>query len=486
MTTSPEVAKAESKVAQKTLDTLTVERYFPITNQWTVNHAAQIRQTAKNTVPPFDPANIKALMPKYQSWDNWIMLNEIGQVAKVHGFYVVIALVRPRNAGFSDGERVAYFYSVDGEHYVAGGFLFEETLYKDLREWSGTTVLRDNGKVQTFYTVSYGAEVNGAWQTVQRFATAIQVPSVEDGKLVFTTEYHALLGGACEPDGQLYETPAQASAREVRNPTRNSTFAGSDQTENNCFRDPCFFKDPATGKCYLVFEGNTGPAINYAGVVRTEYIGSASFPKEGFAPTEDMLKANGCIGVIELTNDSYTFGVFLRPWLAANLVTDELERIKVLVHDGHYYLFCAGHGNKNSLNASNPDLINRDYMLGFRADEFGGKLTPLNGSGVVVQQKSLGVAYQGQELNQQFTYSWLIVPREDSHETNEFDCMCYSNYCVVEDGSIQPSMNAGPTLGVRIKGLETCITDLKYVIKPAEDAPLQDELPAVDAHSKDY
>lgn len=464
----------------------TAEPKFPVTSQWTIEHASKIKQTATNTVPPFDPSKIKALMPEYQSWDNWIMLNEAGFVAQVLGFYVVIALVRPRTADFSAGERIAYFYSKDGEHYHVGGFLFEDTLYKDLREWSGSTILRDDGKMQTFYTVSYGAEVNGAWQTVQRFATAIQKPYVEDGKLKFATEHHALLGGACEPDGQLYETPAQASAREVKNPTRHSRYAGSDQTENNCFRDPCFFRDAKTGKRFLVFEGNTGPAFHRAGVIRDEYIGSKGLSKEGFEPTEDMLKANGCVGIIELTNDDYTFGTFLRPWLTANLVTDEIERIKVIRHQDHVYLFCAGHGNKNALNSENGDLINRDYMLGFRAKEFGGALTPLNGSGVVIQQKSLGAAYQGQELNQQFQYSWLIVPFLNSASTNVFDCMCYTNYSVVEDGTIQPSMNAGPNLSIRIDGLTTCITDLRYVIKPA-DAVTQQPLPEMHPeHSHEY
>lgn len=441
------------------------------TSHWTVEAARKIKETTSNRQPAFDLDELEALMEGYQMWDNWAVRDEEGNLASVFGHKVLIALVRPRDADFSAGERIAYFYAKDGIHYKLGGLLFgDKQLYDGIREWSGSTILRDDGKIQTFYTVSCGAEVEGVWQTVQRFATAIQTPALdEDGVLSISSPiHHKLLGGACEPDGQLYETPAQASIREKAMPSAHSRLVGSDQTENNCFRDPFYYKHPKTGKSYIIFEGNTGAAFNPAGLVADAFVGKRNVSRSGFAPTPDMLKANGCIGVIELTDADYTYGIFRKPLITSNLVTDEIERINAFHKDGKFYLFCCGHGNKNALNEENPDLVNRDYMIGFVGRDFGEKMTPLNESGIVVQQKSAGEAYGGQARNQQYCYSWIIVPDAEGIKTGRYNCLAYANYSKVEDGTIQPVMGIAPTLEIEISGSKTRIVGMKYDIKPAK------------------
>lgn len=443
---------------------------WPKTTAWSLSAARKAVATPANTFPSFDPAKLTQLMPGYQAWDNWIVRNEANEVADVLGFKVLIALVRPEDADFSDGERIAYFYSKDGVHYRPGGLLFEGAhIYKMIREWSGSTFLNADGELQTYYTVSHSADFGGIWQTVQRLAVAIQTLEVsEDGEdlLIKETLHNDLLRGAEAPDGYFYETPEQASAREAKWPTRHRSEIGSDQTENNCDRDPFRFKDPRTGKTFVFFEGNTGTGYHPAGRIRQEYLGD--LPIDGFAPTEDMLKANGCIGIVELTNEKGTYGQRRAPWLVSNLCTDEIERINVVYHQDHYYLFCVCHGNKHALNAENRDMINRDYMLGFRAKTLGGELTPLNGSGVVLTQKSLGAAYAGQAENQQYVYSWLIVP-EAGQQGNQFPCVSYANYCSAADGSgVKALMNAGPSLMIEIDGLTTRITDMMYDILAEE------------------
>ena len=438
------------------------------THHWTVENARGIRATNGNTFPAFDPFKLKQLMPGYQAWDNWLVRDEEGYVANVNGFRVLIALVRPVDADFSHGERIAYFYSQDGIHYAPGGFLFgDHKLYDDVREWSGSTILRQDGKLQTFYTYAYGAEIDGIWQSVQRLATAIQRVDAQGNELIISRpEHNALLGGACEPDGYYYETPEQASAREAKWPSRHRIDAGSDQIENNCMRDPFFYKDRHTGKRYLAFEGNTGAGFHPPGHIRSEYVSADGLPDQGFAPSEDMLKANGCIGIIELTDDDMTFGQFQIPWLTANLVTDEIERINIIHHEDHLYLFCVGHGNKNALASENKHLINRDYMLGFRATRFGAPLIPLNGSGVVVQQKSYGPEYTGQAENQQYVYSWLITPHK-GQKPGVFSCVSYANYCDTGSG-IEAVMSAGPSIKIEIDGLKTRIVGMMYDIQPMQ------------------
>ena len=445
---------------------------WPHTTAYPLSALRKFVPMPENTMPSFDPAELTQLWGGEQTWDNWRVHNELNQVADVLGFKVIIALARKEGADFSDGERIAFFYSKDGEHYLPGGYLFGDAkLYEDVREWSGSTVYRDNGTLQTFYTVSHSAQYNGVYQTVQRLATAIQNVRVsDDGEhlIVEAPHLHTLIRGCESPDGYYYETPEQASSRESRWPTRHRRDFGSDQTENNCDRDPYWFKDQKSGKEYLFFEGNTGRGFHPAGCIRQEYLGDLSI--EGLAPTEDMLKANGCIGVIELTNEEGSYGTRRAPWLVANLGTDEIERITVLQHQGYYYLFCVCHGNKHALNAEMPDFVNRDFMLGFRAKTLGGELTPLNGTGVVIQQKSFGPAYAGQAENQQYVYSWQ--PNfEVGRRANHFAVVTYPNYCAGTDGVLKALMNAGPSVEIEIDGLTTRITNMMYDIKAASQAP---------------
>lgn len=429
------------------------------TSFWTRSDVRKIVDSNATRFPNFEPMNLAPLMPGFHVWDSWFVLNEDGTVADFNGHRVLIALVRP--LGTDAGEKVGVFVETP-EGFVARGFLFTKPIFDDVREWSGSTILRNDGKLQSFYTISMGAEFNGVWQTVQRFATAIQEVTFDLGGLpVFQLpSTHVLIA---EPDGVLYETAQQAAAREAAMLTSHNPAAGGDQTDNFCFRDPKFFKDPKTGQAYLIFEGNTGPGSDApGGTVSQRFLGSSE-SLEGFAPTSDDLKANGCVGVIQLTSAEYTFGVFQKPWLASNLVTDEIERINLMVVDGAYYLFVAGHGNKNAMTDKLPWLTNVDYMLGFRAETLFGELKPLNHSGVVVHQKSFGARYSGQEQNQQYTYSWLLVPTSDPAV---FDCVSYANFCNV-DGKITPVKTAGPTLKVKLKGHHTQIIDRIYDIVPA-------------------
>lgn len=395
-------------------------------------------------------------MPGYHVWDSWYVLNEDGSVADFKGHKVLIALYRPVEGGDGAGEKIGVFVETP-EGYVARGPLFKKSIYSDIREWSGSTILRDDGRLQTFYTISSGFQEYGVWQTKQRFATAIQQVTFDDaGFPAFDEpELHQLL---IEPDGLIYETAEQAAQREARYPSTHKVESGNDQTENHCFRDPKFFKDADTGKAYIVFEGNTSPNSLWAtGTIKEKYFGGSP---EGYQPTPDDLKANGCVGVMKLTNEDYSYGVFCAPWLTANLVTDEIERINVIKATAGYYLFVAGHGNKNAMRSEMPDLTNRDYMLGFHSSTLFGPLTPLNGSGVVVQQKSLGGAYSGQEQNQQYTYSWILVPTDTA---DVYQCVSYANYSNV-DGKLAPVKTAGPSVFVKIDDLSTCIVDKKYDI----------------------
>lgn len=425
------------------------------TSHWTRQNASEIQQTPQNVFPTFDIGRVKALMPDYHIWDSWFVLDEQGKQARIGGKYtMLVALGTPK--GGDGSARIFYFYAQDGHTFTPGGTLLSQKLYGDTQEWSGSTILRNDGSLQTFYTLALGVTDpdTGIWQTSQRFATVIQSPFTGPTVLsVSEPHYHGMLG---EPDGQLYQNVAQSLEIEHRAPTQHNRAWGSDQTDNLCFRDPSFFRDPNTGKAYLVFEGNTGTRFHPAGSVRRDYIGSADF-EPSYMPTADDLKANGCVGIAEFTNDNLTFINFLPPILTTNLVTDEIERITMISRAGYYYLFCVTHGNKMTM--GNDDLINRDFLLGFRAKSLFGPFEPLNDSGVVIQQKSAGLAYAGQEENEHYVYSWTVL--------SDLSVISYANYCADDNGSTVATKTIGPRVKLQINGLRTRIVDLDYPYQPA-------------------
>lgn len=99
------------------------------TNHWTVKNARGLRASNGSTFPAFDSFRLKQRMPGYHAWDNGPMLVRDGFIADIHGFRILIALVRPVGADFSQGERIAYFYSKDGVHYVPESLFDEHSLF---------------------------------------------------------------------------------------------------------------------------------------------------------------------------------------------------------------------------------------------------------------------------------------------------------------------------------------------------------------------
>ena len=430
------------------------------TSHWTREDASKIRASEENTFPPFDLKEIHPLLSNYNVWDNWFALDESGRLATVLGFKILLALTYPiRNSG-QMRERIAYFFTDDDHHYHFGGFLFHQPIYPGAREWSGSTIFRADGRLQTFYTLAKGVLKDNVFQSSQRFATATQMVTRVDNRLIcLPPMIHTIIA---EPDGKFYETPLQSSMQENSYPDTHRLSIGSDQVDNFCFRDPKFYRDFKTNRVYLLFEANTGPNYCPAGQMRREYIGTDDF-EPNLKPTDDEIKANGCIGIFQFTDSEYTSGHFLNPWLTANLVTDEIERINIIPYDGAIYLFATSHGNKCTLLTDKSDLKNRDYLLGFRAESLFGKLRPLNDSGVILQQKSEGLEYAGQQQNQQYVYSWLLIPTDNA---KLFRCVCYAGFSTDAEGIVQPIRTAGPVVYIAIEGLQSRIVKLSYEIKP--------------------
>ncbi|MCQ2011132.1 glycoside hydrolase family 68 protein [Sporolactobacillus sp. STSJ-5] len=423
---------------------------------WTREDASSMGYNSSNTFPVFDISKVKSLDPERDIWDNWLVVDEEGKTADVNGYNILIALGAP--VGDLSQARLMYFYSKQDENsWAPGGYVFADRLIEDTQEWSGSTIFTEDGYLQFFYTIasSYQDPETGIYQTNQRFATAkVPVAADSDKLQLLDPTYHELL---IEPDGYLYQSVEQASRQEQRFPVQHRADLGSDQVNNFTFRDPHYFKDPADGTEYLLFEANTGEALNAEGTVRDQFIGA--FP-EGYQPSADDLKANGCVGVLKLSSER-TKADFLPPLLTSNLVTDEIERINVIVRGDLYYLFVVTHGNKMTVDGN--DLVNRDFMIGFVSSELFGPYVPLNKTGLVITQKSPGDPYVGQENNEQYVYSWLVVPAENGR----FVVISYSNFSSDSKGTVQKIKSAGPVIELLISGTSTRVGRILGTFDPA-------------------
>lgn len=487
---------------------------------WTREMASSTTtETLENTFPHFDLSQIKPLMPGHNIWDAWFVLNEEdAQIADVFGYRVLVALGCEIN---SRKTRLMYFISRDGVHYKAGGRLINNgnkyiddgvsstPILPDGEEWSGSSIFREGRYIQTFYTLASGYQAYGIWQKRQQFATVthslafhglntkapilssdanfdpIRIP--KGSAFATVEEVHTIIA---EPDDEcFYQTADSASKYESENPTHHRWDEGDDQVNNFCFRDPKFIKDKGSiSNAFLLFEANTG-ARDFCGGGKTgieeghydqNFIGSNDFAKHDKI-TPDAIKANGCIGLLRLNNPvpslmpqgnklKYSAKVsFFQPLFYSNFVTDEIERINLIEHNDYYYLFFTTHSNKMAF--SGEGMINRDMLIGFRSTRpiaeldlmelFAiGRWQPLNGNGVVLQQKSPGPRYEGQDKNPQYVYSWMVLP--------DLTVLCYSNFSTDEHGNIQPVKTMGPSIKLDIRGTRTRIASGPiYNFKPA-------------------
>ena len=212
-----------------------------VPSRWTRAQAEEIRITQANSAPVIRPP-IPRISEDLWIWDMWPLQEKDGSIAVLPGGWrVLFTLSAPRSVlpnNRHDVARIAYFYSRDGLNWIQGGLLFAEGTAFGSRQWAGSAMI-DNGRIHYFYTAS-GRRGEAQITYEQRIAyTSSGFVSDLDGVEFVNFAPHQII---LEPDGVLYQTLEQ-----------------SEQSESSiiyAFRDPWFFKDPATGCEYLLFEGN--------------------------------------------------------------------------------------------------------------------------------------------------------------------------------------------------------------------------------------
>ncbi|WP_223069132.1 glycoside hydrolase family 68 protein [Paenibacillus caui] len=371
-------------------------------------------------VPQFDASTIKNIASAkgfdqwgnqidLDVWDSWPLQNADGTVANYNGYQIAFALAGDPKRGWDTF--IYLFYKKVGDNSIDSwknaGRVFKDSdkfatndqiLRDQAEEWSGSATLTPEGKVRLFYTNRQGWDPAHGFFGKQTLTTAqvnlsepdsdtLKVDGVEDFKSIF------------DGDGKIYQNVIQS-------------FGGGDYSDNHTLRDPHYVED--NGRKYLVFESNTGTETGYQGEEslynRAYYEGSHVFfeaekTKLLFSPKKSLATlANGSLGIIEL-NDDYTLKTVMKPLIASNTVTDEIERANVFKLNGKWYLFTDSRGAKMTIDGIGDKDV---YMLGYVADSLTGPYKPLNGSGLV-----LNMDLDPNDLT--WTYSHFAIPQAEGN-----------------------------------------------------------------------
>ncbi|MNK25958.1 Levansucrase precursor [compost metagenome] len=378
-------------------------------------------------------------------WDSWPLQNADGTVADYHGYHIVFALAGDPKRGWDTF--IYMFYQKVGDTSIDSwknaGRVFKDTdknvpndpiLNKEAEEWSGSATLTKSGDVRLFYTNRQGWDPEHGFFGKQTLTTAqvnLSKPDADTLKVDGVEDFKSIFDG----DGKTYQNVDQA-------------FGGGDYADNHTLRDPHYVED--NGHKYLVFESNTGTETGYQGEAslnnRSYYGGSNVFfqsernkllssPKKSLATL-----ANGSLGIIEL-NDDYTLKKVMKPLIASNTVTDEIERANVFKMDGKWYLFTDSRGSKMTIDGIGANDV---YMLGYVADSLTGPYKPLNKSGLVL--------HMGLEPNDlTWTYSHFAVPQTEGNN------VVITSYMTNRGLFADHHSTFAPSFLVNIKGSKTSV-----------------------------
>nr|WP_242851478.1 glycoside hydrolase family 68 protein [Clostridium sp. DMHC 10] len=303
------------------------------TSIWSRQQAQGFELTKENTAPNINP-NFKLVAPNLWVWDTWTLLKRDGSPAVVDGYKVIFALTAPRNVDWNKRHDVAvisYFCSKNGKDWMYKGPAYSVEDALGSRQWAGSAMLDENGRVQFFYTAT-GRKGEAVRTFEQRLVkTTFNISANKNGVHISNWSKHQVI---LEPDGVYYQNMQQAKGPIIYS-----------------FRDPYFFEDPKTGKDYLLFEGNKGGNTER---LKTENIGDELFRKNHTVPSGSE-NFNGNIGIAVAENRELTKFKLLPPLLEAVGVNQQLERPEVVVKENKYYLFIISHRFTYAPGLNGPD-----------------------------------------------------------------------------------------------------------------------------------
>ncbi len=271
-----------------------------------------------------------AILPGIDLWDSWPLADRHGQTVTLGGRQYWFMLSAPCFADPGKRHDAARIRLVSrGEDgWRDHGYALPEGSSPGSREWAGSAVLHDDGRsVSLFFTA---AGRRGEPHSFEQRLFGVQGVMSGDGPGMWGEPAELV-----RADGQRY-----VIARETEGKPGLI----------KAFRDPAWFRDPATGRCHILFTGSAAWADDeYNGLV-----GLATQQDDGSWALDD-------------------------PLIEAVGVNNELERPHVIVREGRYYLFWST--QSRTFAPGGPSGPNGLY--GAMAEAIDGPWTPVNGSGLV-------------------------------------------------------------------------------------------------------
>ncbi|HSL57378.1 MAG TPA: glycoside hydrolase family 68 protein [Acidimicrobiales bacterium] len=401
-------------------------------SSWTPEQARAVRLDDDTTIPLIDPTLADdRVIDDLWLWDWWPVRDRDGEVADFDGWQVAIALSAPSDVLPGKRHDIAthrYLITDDGGvTWQDGGDLFADSEPLGSRQWAGSAMYDDaTGELFAFYTAAgeAGEEIDvspadettvtsgpDAGETTTTTADDAQGAAQDDGpdagETTTTTGADETEGDetatstpALSPSGgELAEGISYEQRMAVASATIEVTDDGisfTDWSEHtiilegddelyastagttggagsiDAFRDPWFYRDPATDAEYLLFTAT-------------------------LVDDESECDADGVVGIAELASEDLTDWELLPPLFDADCVNKELERPFIVNQGDAYYLMFTTHSHTFA-----PEFTDApEGLYGFVADDLFGDYEPLNEGGLVLGNPA-DDPYQA--------YSWMALP----------------------------------------------------------------------------
>ncbi len=324
--------------------------------RWTADHVGGIVPGRFAAAPLIRQGDFARVGDDIDIWDAWPVQDAGGDPAVLDGGHRLwMALGAPR---FPDPHerhshaRIHLFQS-DGGHWTHLGPAMPDGFSPGSREWSGSAVLAEDRRSLTLYFTAAGRRGEAEPSCLQRLFSADAVLEGRPGS--YRLRRWAGLAEIVERDPRFYMA---------------SDSGGGQPGTIKAFRDPAYFRDPASGVHYLFFAGSAA--------------GSAS-------------AFNGVIGTAVARDPAAREWRLLPPLISADALNNELERPHAVFHRGLYYLFWST--QSHVFDPAGP--VGPTGLYGMVSERLDSGWEPLNRSGLVFANPPEAPAQ---------AYSWLVLP----------------------------------------------------------------------------
>jgi levansucrase len=306
---------------------------------WSQSHIAGLNYDGLPSAPLIVASDVCRILPNFDLWDLWPLQLDNGSVATIAGgslWMILSAPVLPDPNHRHDVARTRMLHNVNGVWSDCGN-LFPDVLNPGIREWSGSAIYDHTSNSVTAFFTAAGRAGDTQHSFEQRLFQTTGTLDIS-GEHPFVTGWSEAQQSVVN-DGSRYVDLSvdQGVAGHIRG-----------------FRDPYWFRDPATQQGYLLFTGSLAGATS---------------------------PYNGVVGLAAARNATATSAFDLvSPIISADGLANEMERPHMIVRDGLYYLFWS---TQRSVFAPNG-AIGPTGLYGMVGASITGPFEPLNGSGLVI------------------------------------------------------------------------------------------------------